>query len=155
MPTKRIWWIIGFVILSAPVNAGEVRELPFKVLSTGIESRITHTAIYYVRDQHELQDLWVAHRGDDNDGPPKVDFDNNFVIAFFAGQRASSGYDVSIKRIIERPNRISLEIQESYPGANCVVLDFMTSPFQIVTIASRNGSGIFDFSLSRAPRDCL
>ena len=154
MPMKRIWGIIGFMILNATVNASEARDVAFKVVATGSASRITHTSIYYLRNQKELQDLWVAHRGDAHGGPPSVDFDHYFVIAFFAGQRGSSGYEVSIKRLIEQADKISLEIQENYPGTNCAVLDLPTSPFQLVTIAQRHGSGIFDFSLNRIARDC-
>jgi hypothetical protein len=134
--------------------AAEPRELAFEVLVTGTGSRIDHTAIFYVRGEHEWQEFWSSHRGDDLADRPAVDFDKNSVIGFLAGHRGSAGYEVAIERIAVHPDKLSLEVHEIYAGVGCVVIDMPTRPFQLVTIARRSPMEVVEFSLRRTARNC-
>jgi hypothetical protein len=150
-------WIFA-LLLTAPacIGADAGKSVAFRTFLQGWNSAIDHTAIVFVRDQQEWESLWSKHSGNREPAPdlPAINFADSFVIAFFAGPRGSSGYEVAITRINEHLGKLSLEVDEKYPGRGCVALAVITRPFNFVTIPRRNGNWAFDFTLSRKETRC-
>lgn len=153
----RLSWL-SLLLLIAPASMGadSGRSVAFSSFLQGWNSAMDHTAVVFVRDQQEWESLWKKHSGNEEPAAelPAINFADSFVIAFFAGPRGSSGYEVAIKHISEHPGKFSLEIEEKHPGRGCVVLTSITSPFHFVTIPRRDKNWAFDFTLSRKETRC-
>jgi len=153
----RLSWI-SLLLLIAPVCLGAAsgKSVAFRSFLQGWNSAMDHTAVVFVRDQQEWESLWKKHSANREPAPkfPAINFADAFVIAFFAGPRGSSGYEVAIRRINEHPGKFSLEVEEKHPGHGCMVLTTITSPFNFVTIPRRDGNWAFDFTLSRKETRC-
>ena len=144
------------LIAAVCMAADSARSVAFRSFLQDWNSAIDHTAVFFVRDQQEWESLWKKHSANREPAPnfPAVNFDDSFVIAFFAGARPSSGYEVAIRRINENPGKFSLEVEEKQPGRDCIVLTVITHPSNFVTIPRRVGSWAFDFTLSRKETRC-
>jgi hypothetical protein len=153
---KRSGLFFLLLTASSAMAADSGNAVAFSSFLQGWNSALDHTAIVFVRDQQEWESLWEKHSGNRKPAPhlPAINFADSFVVAFFAGPRGSSGYEVKVKRIVEYPGKFSLEIEEKYSGSGCVVLASMTSPFHFVTIPRRDKNWAFDFTLSRRETRC-
>ena len=88
---------------------------------------------YIITDNKAWEDLWDKAVSSENT-IPKVDFEQNMVIAVFQGLKDTSGYKIQINKVIEKDNLIEVFIQESSPASDDVVIQAITSPYHVVKI---------------------
>ena len=79
-------------------------------------------------------DLTALYESVGNTDVPKVDFSTNQVVALFLGSRNTGGYSISIDRVEEQDNQISVYKKEVTPSG--MVTMAFTNPFVIVEIHS-------------------
>ena len=65
---------------------------------------------------------------------PRVDFTQNYVIAVFAGEKASGGHDIEVADIEDTESKRKVSIALTRPGAGCIATQALTRPFQIVVV---------------------
>jgi len=68
---------------------------------------------------------------------PKIDFENEMVIAVFIGVQKSGGYDIRITEIIETEEDITVMVKEKKPSPGTVQTMALTQPYHIVLIKRR------------------
>ena len=67
---------------------------------------------------------------------PKVDFSKARIVALFLGQRSSGGYEINIKNVEEKDNKIYITIEEVSPNAGDMATMAITNPFIVAKINS-------------------
>ncbi|MGE5541256.1 MAG: protease complex subunit PrcB family protein [Bacillota bacterium] len=135
-------------------QASESREVKFKVLDQGMNAKeITSRKNYAIYDASELADFWKKVHGDDGAPVPTVDFSKNYVIAVFAGTEPTGGYTISVDKIIDTGNTRSVSVVIGEPGAECTVIEEITSPYQLVVVPFSDAQALSHTDV-RTKKDC-
>jgi hypothetical protein len=81
-------------------------------------------------------DLWRARiRGVDlPSSPPAVDFDVEMVVVAATGERPTGGYSVSVEGVYESGGRIYVDVLETAPDPDCMLIQMVTSPVDVVRV---------------------
>jgi hypothetical protein len=65
---------------------------------------------------------------------PVIDFKKEMVIAVFMGERKTGGYEIEIKKIVERENEIIVEVEERGPPPESLQTMALTQPYHLIVI---------------------
>ena len=86
-----------------------------------------------VQDQATWEVMWrKVKRYSKKAGPaPKVDFSRYMLLVVAAGVQKNNGYEVLIKRIIESPGFVEVDVNILEPGLNCKTKPVMISPVYV------------------------
>ena len=130
--------------------ASVAAEIQFSNLIAEAGNGDAPTSVYLIRAESTWDEIWSL-RHSSSDVPPKlpaVDFTRMAIIGFYAGGRPSSGYFVRITKVVENPDTITLEVEETMPASDCVALTVLTSPFVFVTVDAGIARKPLDFRLT-------
>jgi hypothetical protein len=67
---------------------------------------------------------------------PAIDFSQNLVVAVAAGQRSSGGYEIAVRRVSQANGDLTIEVEETAPGPNCMTTSALTQPVDVVVLPS-------------------
>ena len=111
------------------------------VVAHEVHSGFTAPDRFVVRNAWQWRDVWDRTHVPQSDVPqrPTIDFSSDMVVVAALGAQASSGYDVSIERVISRGGSLILEVLTRSPSSNCYVLAVITSPVVIVRLPAFPG----------------
>jgi hypothetical protein len=65
---------------------------------------------------------------------PAIDFSRNLVVAVAAGQRSSGGYEIAVRRVAQANGDLTIEVEETTPGPNCMTTSALTQPVDVVVL---------------------
>lgn len=99
----------------APVKEEDIFNVPFSVIDSGDYSHLTLAKELVIRDNKQWKYLWLAHTGDPRKQPPRVNFHTEMVMAFFLGERPTSGYSIHVQRIRVVHDQLLVELTVHYP----------------------------------------
>lgn len=114
--------MLAAIVLSPAAAAAapdeEGHEIPFRLLASGYSASIATPAFVQARNAQDLEWIWrlyanssTSHRAVADPWPwPQVDFGSHMVVAFFYGRRDDEGNPLHFTRVLEYPERITLEI---------------------------------------------
>jgi len=68
-----------------------------------------------------------------------VDFEKEMVIAVFMGERKSGGYEIEIKKIVEREKEFIVEVEEREPPPESMQTQAFTQPYHLIVIQKLKG----------------
>lgn len=63
-----------------------------------------------------------------------IDFKKQILIAYFMGEKPSSGFDVEIEHILVTNTKIELTIKEILPSKGDLVADVLTAPYVFILV---------------------
>lgn len=111
-------------------------------IARGDGSRIVEPRRLVVRNAGEWRALWALHAGPDAAAPP-VDFSSAMVVAVFAGERPSPGFEVEIAGFRRTDPGIEVIVHERAPGPERVAAQMIVTPFHIVSVPRIEGPARF------------
>lgn len=117
-------------------------NVPFETISKRT-SRIEDAGTRVVADDASFATLWLQHNGSSQQ-KPEVDFNKQTVIAVFAGQKKTGGYDIEITKIVQTGKTLEVTYHESSPAPDSLTTQVLTSPSHLVTINLSKANGDFD-----------
>lgn len=99
------------------------------------------TGNHVVRDAATWDKLWKAlHRTRLPTPPtPEVDFDRHMVIATFAGERRTGGYQTRIAAVVEDEKGLRVEVWNRQPPPDAMVTMALTYPYSMVVAPRHDG----------------
>jgi len=118
-------------------------NVKFRTLSQGAYSNISLANQFVIRNQKEWQRSWDIHNGRNSNNRPDVNFENDFVIAVFAGQQPSGGYKVGISNITRKDQDLFVTLTFTEPGRNEKVSLALTQPYIFIATRKVEGKIIF------------
>src|SRR5688572_15224775 len=85
-------------------NDDEGSPAPFSTIAQGTSSGFTQKAELVIMSADEWRTLWDQHQSIRSPAEPlpQIDFASHVVIAIFAGNKPSSGYEVEVKDVSSR-----------------------------------------------------
>lgn len=114
----------------------------FREPDSGMRSGIASPQERVVRGAEEWARLWQAKQiGASPQRPlPAVDFSREPCIAIFAGERPTGGFAARVEQVTESAGGLEVVYRVTAPAPGSVVSQALTSPFQIIAVASRTAS---------------
>jgi hypothetical protein len=99
-------------------------------------SGINAASYSVVKSQQDWEALWKAHTAsvDPRPATPAVDFQKEFVVATFWGDKPSSGYTVDIVSAVANRDTITVTVRQKSPPPGAPVLTVVTQPYDMVAV---------------------
>jgi hypothetical protein len=69
---------------------------------------------------------------------PPVDFDSQTVLVVAAGQQRNPGYHINFTRVVAGPAHVFVHATLTTPGPNCLWIQVITFPIQVIEIPQTN-----------------
>ena len=129
------------VMLLAGCAKPEIIELPFikfKILDRGQSSGVTFSKLFHITKQQDFLDLWTIHSAPNGKPPPRVDFEQDMVIAAFLGERRTGGYDIYVHSIEELENELVANIVIVVPPPDSMRSMMISQPYMFVSLPMSN-----------------
>jgi len=130
--------IIPFILLIILIVGCSVyieEDVQFQTISKGSFNSLQEKSEYVIKNNEDWKNLW--HKINSFNKPesnlPGIDFNKSIIIAVFQGQKNTGGYNIEIKKIIERKNYIEVQVKENNSSGRFII-EAITSPYHIVKI---------------------
>jgi hypothetical protein len=133
---KPLWLLLILMLCSAcaaPVTT-ESSFIKFNIIEHGQTSGLTFQRYFLIQSQNEFQDLWTIHSQPTGKAMPKIDFENDMVLAVFHGQTQTGGYDIYIHDIEETETELIVTVYFVEPAANSMRTMMIAQPHMLVTL---------------------
>ncbi len=124
--------VVGGFIATGQVARGEP-GVAFSTIRRGALSGVREPIWTVARTQEEWTTLWHRHAGAAA-VPPFVDFSSQIVVAVFAGQRPSAGYEIEVMEVRLMDRALRVMYRERTPPATGLVRPVLTAPFHIIQL---------------------
>ena len=116
---------------SAEVAVPESTNVSFEVIGQGSDATgVTARKNYAVTTKEEYVRIWDLTGSTEK--MPVIDFKKGYVIAVFAGTRATGGYAISVSSVSDTGDSRSVSVLIEKPAAGCITTQAITSPYQII-----------------------
>ncbi len=122
---------------AAETNAAPSVPVEFLSVIKGYRSGVREPLQVLIRNQADWLELWRKH-ADFNATPPVVLFDQEMVAAIFLGEKTTGGYDISIVRIEQKGEEVTIYYQETVPPPGSINTQAFTQPFHIVRFPNKD-----------------
>lgn len=109
---------------------------------------------YAITDREAWERLWASLMYEGGPPAPEVDFSRHSVVAVFQGDQRSSGFDISVSKIIREGGRVTVHVKEVIPEDACKVLMVITQPFHIVLTKKLDDPSGVEFKVKRRIKEC-
>jgi len=129
------WSLFWLAISVASPAVGE--ELTIAERWTGTYSGIKTASERVIRDTGTWAKLWIQLHSIQSPVPPvpKVDFDNQIVLAVFLGEQRTGGYSIRITKLKSTDTHIEVHVERTAPPPQNDVTTALTQPYDIAVIA--------------------
>jgi hypothetical protein len=138
---KHILLVVMVILACAgPFRRGYFKgdgPLPIQTILAGSYSLADTFSVALITNDRQWEQTWLVAKGRVDPLPekPTVDFDRQYVIAAFMGQRPSSGYRIEISSVVKQGGTLKVYVTNyETPG----MLTVITSPFYLARIPRGN-----------------
>lgn len=126
-------------------NAGLVapseKEITFKVLDQGAgASEIAARKNYAFYNAEAFATFWKKVHGEKGKPVPNVDFNKNYVIGVFAGEKPPAAA-ISVTRIVEEGDKRSVAIRIAEPKEDCASKS-KANPYEFIVVPVSDHTGL-------------
>jgi len=123
-----------FLLSTAAMGQELERKAEFETIAKNFASGHPEKMSYVVTTREEWEMLWDAALSNSYPRPPapEIDFNEHSIIAVFQGNQPSSGYDISITKLVKSGKKLKVHVKEVSPDLPCKVILVITQPFQII-----------------------
>lgn len=116
-------------------------------VASGSQSNIEEATRQVIQDQEQWRKWWQRHNtveerigGKTRPKPaPKVDFEEETVLAVTMGRRSTGGYAIRFIEVRRKEDVVTAVLQIKSPGPEEMVTMALTSPFAIIAIPKHEG----------------
>lgn len=149
---RSITMLFCLAFLIAPVLA-ESNTICFLTVLNLRDSGHDNTQNYVIQNKGEWESLWEKiSRSSEITPLPEIDFERRTLLAVFQGAQPSSGYEISIREVVETENALEVSVKAFAPGKHCVVTGGFTRPFHIIEIPKTEKAVVFN--VKQKTRNC-
>lgn len=107
-------------------------EVPFTRITEGLQSDVSRRVNYLVTSQSALEKLWTMVKATGT--PPTIDFTKEAVIAVFAGEKPTAGYEITVSKVRDSADARIVAVSVMQPAPDCVTAQMVTMPYEILTV---------------------
>jgi PrcB C-terminal len=111
--------------------ANTAGDLELRRIGQWTRTGVAESRRLVIRDANAWSQFWSELGVGDR---PAVDFTQNLVIAVASGQHATGGFEIAVQRVSQSNGELTIEVQETSPGPNCITATALSQPVDIVTV---------------------
>ncbi|WP_197505861.1 protease complex subunit PrcB family protein [Urechidicola croceus] len=118
-------------------------QMKIEVLAEGSHGGYETSKYIIIKEEKTLREVFTKVNMIRRPGfpIPKIDFENEMVIALFMGQKNNGGYGISVKNIVDTDDSIEIQIKEVEPeGMTTMVI---CQPFYFCKIPKSDKNVVF------------
>lgn len=132
------------------------RKAEFETIAKSFASGHPDKTSYVITTREEWGRLWDTTLSNTYPRPPapEIDFIQHSIIAVFQGNQPSSGYDISITKIVKSGKKLKVYVKEVSPDLPCKVLLVITQPFQIIQTEKIDDAAKVKFKIKQTITRC-
>jgi len=132
---------------ASALGSDQAESVSFTVLAEGTNaSGVSERKNFAVYSEEDFVRLW-AMTGASASEMPAVDFESQYVIGVFAGEKASGGHTIEVTSVTDASSLRTVAIELTRPGTGCVVSQALTRPYQLIAVP------VSDRSLARTENE--
>ena len=134
-PFTRIIPVAVLLFTLSPALAQQAnRHVEFETIAKYLTGGHAEKKNYVITNREDWERLWDKVGSNSHPRPPapEVDFSKYDLIAVFQGDQPSSGYSISVTRLVRSGKRLKVYVREILPADECRVLLVITQPFEII-----------------------
>ena len=121
-------------VSASALRADAPEVIPFTVIAEGTNaSEVSSRKNYAIYTEDEFARLWSMTMGDETP-MPEVNFERDYVIGVFAGERATGGHSIEITDVTDENTVRTVAIALKSPAPGCAVTQALTSPYQFISV---------------------
>ncbi len=121
------------------------KQLPYHEIYKNQFSGIKQAQEKVIRTQNAFDKLWQkVHHRNTNGSKPKVDFQQQMVLALFQGEKNRGGYRLAVTDVCKKNKNLAVTLEHRQPGQGCVGISAINQPSKFVTVPKVKGSVKFD-----------
>lgn len=109
-------------------------EVAFRVLAEGDAATLDARKNFAARDEESFERIWQLAYGEDGETMPEIDFDTEYVVGVFAGEKPTGGYAITVTKVIDQGDMRTINATITVPGPGCITGQVLTSPFVFITV---------------------
>jgi hypothetical protein len=153
---KSLLLAAAVMMLLASYSFGQEhpRKLKFQTVTKHFACSHSARDFYAVTDNETWTRLWATLVYEGGPPAPVVDFSRHSLIAVFQGDQRSSGFDISVSKIVKKDGRVTVHVKEVIPEDACKVLMVVTQPFHIVLTKKLDDPSLVDFKVKQRIKEC-
>ncbi|MFN7036156.1 MAG: protease complex subunit PrcB family protein [Bellilinea sp.] len=134
------------LLFAAVACKSQTEELQFETLAQRdfINYREENPALFVITNDDEIETLTSNVLAEDPalaDQLRQLDYDRFFAILVLQGQKRSTGYAVSIKRIVRQGNQVTIDAEFVEPLPGTRRNPAFTSPYHLVAVSKEGQWG--------------
>jgi len=119
---------------ASALGADQEASVSFTVLAEGTNaSGVSERKNFAVYTDEDFVRLW-AMTGASASEMPAVNFEEQYVIGVFAGEKLSGGHGIEVTSVTDASSLRTVAIALTRPGADCVVTEALTRPYQLIAV---------------------
>ncbi len=120
---------------ASALGADQAASVSFTVLAEGTNaSGVSERKNYAVYSEEDFTRLWTMAYGTDTSAMPSIDFDTQYVIGVFAGEKPTGGHTIEVASITDASSIRTVSMALTRPGEDCMTSEALTSPFQLIAV---------------------
>ena len=125
-------------------QASTKQDVEFEVVDWGDQSGYDEETYLVVKTEAEWAKVWAKHTAPHMPIPcPEINFSKKMVICAFMGERRTTGYSISIRRIWTDGERVHVEIAKYSPPKDAIVGQALTYPYVFASLERTDSELIF------------
>ena len=113
-------------------NVPSPSPVSFQKIVSGTNSSVTKRVNYLITSPIQLKNLWLMI--DAAETAPAIDFSKYVIVAVFAGQNPTTGYDIQISKIEDTATARIVSLTLAKPDGNCITGQAVTAPYELVLV---------------------
>ena len=157
-PLKNIFLAAtaSLILLSTATAQTLSQSVEFETIAKYVNCGHLEKKSYVIANREDWQNLWekVVAYSYPRPQAPEIDFSKHSVIAVFQGNQSSSGYSISITKLVRSSKKLKVHVREVSPSDECRVLLVLTQPFEIIQTDKIEDSEKVVFKIKREITAC-
>jgi PrcB C-terminal len=149
--------VIAALLFLSPALAQQVSQaVEFETIAKYFNCGHIEKKNYVITNTEDWEMLWdkVVSTSYPRPQAPDVDFSKHSLIAVFQGNQSSSGYSISVERLVKRGSKLKVHVREVSPADACRVLLVLTQPFEIIKVDKIDDAARVRFKVKREITAC-
>ena len=135
-PLKKIVLaaVVSLIFLSHATAQTLSQSVEFETIAKYVNCGHLEKKSYVITNREDWEGLWekVVAYSYPRPQAPDIDFSKHSIIAVFQGNQSSSGYSISVTKLVKSSKKLKVHVREVSPADECRVLLVLTQPFEII-----------------------
>jgi hypothetical protein len=133
--------VCGLAAACRSTSSAVDEGIPFRTIARGYQSGLDGDELQIARNEDEWRAMWKHHTSNvlPRPEPPEVDFDRDMVVCVLTGYKPTTGYGITVVRVIPKGDGLYVEAVGTTPEFGAILPQVVSHPFHMIAVPRRDG----------------